>query len=397
MINLSFKEWETWLTNLPDYPNNNESNLAMQTLKICVSEKTLKIDAAEINGYALFDYTMFCYFIFRARLCVDFPQSFVEKYDAHTKALMTLYSNHYFDIPQEKIHRLIVARENEYNRIGESGGKDVAYEAIDKLIQHIEKDYDGDPEYEGASITNIFAHYDLFDRVLNCSNETMDALEKQANLFLYAEKLKRNSQPKQETVKIKLESVKEAVKRPAPPNNPPVERSATKNQSKKDLIKIAVIAAIAAIALTLIICWSVGYSRTEKFNAELRNFATEPMNEDYTNVYADVISMEPEYFVYRYKTKNGIKIGNEELWEVVCRCETVEGKIIWATFFYHYYPEGGYSKYEADYKAVTYSRDNPLRLQGKVDTAKEVTDELEDAIGNVFVLDARERPKQKGQ
>ena len=119
------------------------------------------------------------------------------------------------------------------------------------------------------------------------------------------------------------------------------------------------------------------------------------MSEDYTNVYADVVSMEPEYFVYRYNTtKYWTKIGNGDLWEVVCKCKTVEGKTIWATFFYQYYPEGDYSDNESDYKSFTYSYDNPLRLIGSVDTAHQVIDELEAKIGNVFVLDVREKPKQ---
>ena len=134
-------------------------------------------------------------------------------------------------------------------------------------------------------------------------------------------------------------------------------------------------------------------ARESAFNGQLRNFATEAMNDDYTNVYADVVSMEPVYFIYRYNTtKSGTKIGTGDLWEVICKCKTVEGKTIWATFFYQYYPEGDYSKYEGDYKYFTFSSSNPLRLKGSVDTAGQVDDKLENAIGNVFVLDVREKP-----
>ena len=160
---------------------------------------------------------------------------------------------------------------------------------------------------------------------------------------------------------------------------------------KKKIIKTIVICVIIAIVAFFIIKGIIDNAH----NSELRNFATQTMNEDYANVYADVVSMEPEYFVYRYNTtKYGTKIGNGDLWEVVCRCKTVEGKTIWATFFYQYYPEGDYSDNESDYKSFTYSFDNPLRLVGSVDTAHQVIDELEDAIGNVFVLDVREKPKQ---
>ena len=160
---------------------------------------------------------------------------------------------------------------------------------------------------------------------------------------------------------------------------------------KKKIIKTIVICVIVAVVAFFIVKGIIDNAH----NSELRNFATQTMNEDYTNVYADVVSMEPEYFVYRYNTtKYGTKIGNGDLWEVVCRCKTVEGKTIWATFFYQYYPEGDYSDNEDDYKSFTYRSDNPLRIVGSVDTAHQVIDELEDAIGNVFVLDVSEKPKQ---
>ena len=162
-------------------------------------------------------------------------------------------------------------------------------------------------------------------------------------------------------------------------------------EKKKKKIKAIVISVIVIIVAIFIVKGIIDNAH----NSELRNFATETMSEDYTNVYADVVSMEPEYFVYRYNTtKYGTKIGNGDLWEVVCKCKTVEGKTIWATFFYQYYPEGDYSDNESDYKSFTYSYDNPLRLIGSVDTAHQVIDELEAKIGNVFVLDVREKPKQ---
>ena len=160
------------------------------------------------------------------------------------------------------------------------------------------------------------------------------------------------------------------------------------NKRKKIITAVIAIIVVAIIAVLI-----VQSARESAFNGQLRNFATETMNDDYTNVYADVVSMEPVYFIYRYNTtKSGTKIGTGDLWEVICKCKTVEGKTIWATLFYQYYPEGGYSKYEGDYKYFTFSSSNPLRLKGSVDTAGQVNDKLENAIGNVFVLDVREKP-----
>ena len=166
------------------------------------------------------------------------------------------------------------------------------------------------------------------------------------------------------------------------------------DEKKKKIIRISIIVAIIS-SVVFLYALLINEAVVSSKNAELRNFATETMSEDYTNVYADVVSMEPEYFVYQYKTtSSGVTIGSGDLQEVVCKCKTVEGKTIWVTFFYQYYPEGNYSKSEYNYKAFTYSYDNPLRLYGRVNTARQVTAELEDKIGNVFVLDVKEKPKQ---
>ncbi len=116
------------------------------------------------------------------------------------------------------------------------------------------------------------------------------------------------------------------------------------------------------------------------------------MSADYTNVYADVLSIEPVYFVYQYKGSHfGVKIGAGDLWGVVCRCKTVEGKTIWISVFYQYYPGGNNSKNEADYKTITYSSSNPQRITGDVDTAQQVASELECKIGNIYILNVRNK------
>lgn len=172
-----------------------------------------------------------------------------------------------------------------------------------------------------------------------------------------------------------------------------LKRAAVQEAADKrnKIIKIIVISVVVALIIIGIISAAIHRAN----NSQLRNFATQTMNEAYTNVYADVVSMKPEYFVYRYNTtRNGIKVGNGDLWKVVCRCKTVEGKTIWAVFFYQYYPEGDYSDNEDDYRSFTYGSVNPLRLAGRVDTARHVIDELEDAIGNVLVLVVREKPRR---
>lgn len=164
---------------------------------------------------------------------------------------------------------------------------------------------------------------------------------------------------------------------------------ATQNAEKrKEKIKI-IVGVIIAILITVFIVIKVQKSQ---YNAQLRNFATESMSEDYTNVYADVVSIEPMYFVYQYKANRyGTQIGSEQIWDVVCKCKTVEGKTIWISVFYQYYPGGNYFSNEADYKAITYSSNNPKRITGDVDTARQVVSELESKIGSIYVLDVRNK------
>lgn len=148
---------------------------------------------------------------------------------------------------------------------------------------------------------------------------------------------------------------------------------------RNKIIKISIIAAVAVVILILIISSAVNSAR----NAELRNFATETMNEDYTNVYADVVSIEPEYFVYTSYSGSSYMIS-----EVVCRCKTVEGKSIWVTIDRGDYPGGGWD--EDDFESKSYYKFNPMRLTGRVTTSGDVIEKLANSIGDVFVLDVKE-------
>lgn len=157
-------------------------------------------------------------------------------------------------------------------------------------------------------------------------------------------------------------------------------------EKRKKRIKV-IVGIIIAILITVFIVIEVKKSQN---NGKLRNFATESMSEDYTNVYADVVSIEPKYFVYQHKeNRHGTQIGASQIWDVICKCKTVEGKTIWVSIFYQYYPGGNYSLNESGYETITYSSSNPKRITGAVDTAREVVSELETKIGNIYVLDVR--------
>lgn len=152
------------------------------------------------------------------------------------------------------------------------------------------------------------------------------------------------------------------------------------SNKKNNKIKIISGVIIGVIIVVIIALCTIKSVQDRAYREEFRNFVTEKMDERFTNVYADVISIEPQYFLYK----------NYDLWEIVCKCKTIEGKTIWATFFYQYYPENNYSKDESDYKPFEYSANKPMRIIGSVDTAKQVADELESDIGNIFVLDVHQ-------
>lgn len=150
---------------------------------------------------------------------------------------------------------------------------------------------------------------------------------------------------------------------------------------RKKIIKIIIISVVVALILIGIISSAIDSAH----NSELRNFATETMNDDYTNVYADIVSMEPEYFVYTSYNSSPYDIS-----EVICKCKTVEGKTIWVAVDIWEYP-GGSSTSEERNEAQYYSKSNPKRIVGSVTTAGKVMDELEDRIGDILVLDVTER------
>ena len=155
------------------------------------------------------------------------------------------------------------------------------------------------------------------------------------------------------------------------------------DEQKKKIIKIAVVVVSAAIILTLMI----NDFAKAIHNSELRNFATETMSEDYTNVYADIVSMEPEYFVYTSSNNALLHIS-----EIVCKCVTIEGKSIWIVVDTGDYPGGSnWSLNEDSYKPQYYSKSNPKRISGEVTTSGQVIDELQGKIGNVFVLSVTKR------
>ena len=146
-------------------------------------------------------------------------------------------------------------------------------------------------------------------------------------------------------------------------------------KKKKKRIKILVI----VVMITAVLVFAANAIVDNANNSKLRNFATDVMDEDYTNVYADIVSIEPEYFVY-----TSFDNGPETISSVICKCVTIEGRIIWAEVATNEYPSGSYllGKYEPYY----YDQANPKRIVGRASQSGKIVDGLEQRIGNVMVL-----------
>ena len=154
---------------------------------------------------------------------------------------------------------------------------------------------------------------------------------------------------------------------------------------KKDKkIKTILIVLASILAIVLITIYSISSTRQSEYNSKLRNMAIEEMDENFSNVYIDVIQIEAIYDVRR-------QYGSVITYYTVCKCHTVEGKTIWA-----YMSQWDWSMMSSkgDNDVVKYSKTSPMRLFGGVDTASQVADEFEDKVGDVFVLYVSSKEQQ---
>ena len=170
------KRFERWVQSIKatGYPNNAAAKLAINTLKVCVVESPIKNDKIAKNGYALFDFTYFCYFTFRYAVCQRATQEFVYRYFAFIQKLIPLYFNHLFGISEEKMIRLIISRGEEYERL--MSCDNATYEMRCALTQFIEKDMVNEPELNKVLITSFMDNMDLHLTLSNYISETLHKL-----------------------------------------------------------------------------------------------------------------------------------------------------------------------------------------------------------------------------
>lgn len=210
-MTMDFSSWEQMVSRAPGYPDDNERLLALQTLKVCVTEGPFANDDIAKNGYVVFDYTMFCYFVFRASLCRTFPRDFVETYDDNIQHFMQMYFDDFFAISPKKLSELFNSRAGEYDSLPRD--ENMAYNAMETLTQYIHKDLDGIPYFDGYVIPDIFSNFDLQTKLYEYTVITLKALERQRELILMFEANKPARQPRQEPVQQKTDFAKPAAER----------------------------------------------------------------------------------------------------------------------------------------------------------------------------------------
>lgn len=225
MNDKSFAEWEKYIQST-GIPATNESRLAIQTLKICIADNNIddEFEQPKIlnNGFALFDYTMYCYFVFRARLCQSFDRAFVELYDAYIQKLMSLYFYRFFDIPEKNIDRLISLRAIAYDEIVAANPENILTETVNLLCIFINNDFDNMPESDNLVISSIFVYYELYAKLSSYLPITMNSLDKQAELFELLENSKNAQNVKNSTtseIKVNHENAQRVIKQYEQKNN----------------------------------------------------------------------------------------------------------------------------------------------------------------------------------
>lgn len=147
-------------------------------------------------------------------------------------------------------------------------------------------------------------------------------------------------------------------------------------KSKKNLI----IKSLLVLVLVAMVAIGIGDICSMAYNGSRRNYAMGDIREGYTCVYADMVSIEPEGFIYSaQKTKT------QEITKVVCKCTTVEGTTVWALFNAWDYPEGDSQNVES-YKTWQVSDSSSMRVIGCIKDANEVLEGDYNGDGLILVV-----------
>lgn len=181
---LSFNEWVVLMKD-EGMPTNEATNLAIQALRVCFDDN--QIDALDKgneelkitdNPYALFDYGMLSYFVFRAYLCSTFPRKFVELFDGNMQYLMASYFYCFYDIELDEMLKLITSRSDKYEKIVASNisSEEMKKQLFDVLMIFLGRDFRGEPLSNYVSIVGLDKEFMLRVKVMSYFSVMMNKL-----------------------------------------------------------------------------------------------------------------------------------------------------------------------------------------------------------------------------
>ena len=151
----------------------------------------------------------------------------------------------------------------------------------------------------------------------------------------------------------------------------------------------SILTLVGAILLVIAI---ILYGRYETYREEERNIAVGEMDDAFENVYADVVCINPTYYVVETEFKNDIQVGDPETSKIVCECTTVEGKIFWLSIPVRLYREmlekiGSKNVSNNEMVRLTES----IRVHGHMVKFERVADDVPEDMKDILVLSLFDR------
>lgn len=163
---------------------------------------------------------------------------------------------------------------------------------------------------------------------------------------------------------------------------------AATNKRKNILKRIIIITAIVIVILLII----KGVTDSA-YRREERNIAVGEMRDEFTNVYADVVSFEVVYTIEETAYKGNIPVGSSNIESIVCKCTTVEGKMFWLSMPAEAYTET--IEHRGKDSTVGYDDqyfDEPIRVYGSMTTFKKAVDNAPKNLENTLILSSNGGP-----
>ena len=160
---------------------------------------------------------------------------------------------------------------------------------------------------------------------------------------------------------------------------------------KKKITNAIIIAIVSVLVIVFVPILIINSAKESAYNGQERNIAVGKISDDFSNVYADVVSFEVFYTITRSKHKNNIQISSPQTSSVICWCTTIEGKKFWLKLFTSDYTatierrgENSTSDYDDQYFS------EPIRVRGYMTTFGSVVDNAPSHLEDTLILSCLE-------